>query len=61
MNDILDYIGNGWSRFQEELKTYAAMPSISTDPGHKADLETCAEWLAEHCRGIVLDDVLLVL
>ena len=35
----------------EELSELVAIPSVSADPGHKADVEAAAEWLAGFVRG----------
>jgi acetylornithine deacetylase/succinyl-diaminopimelate desuccinylase-like protein len=54
MNDprsnALEYAHNNQSRFLEELKDLIRIPSISTDPEHKQDMNRAAEWLAAKLR-----------
>jgi acetylornithine deacetylase/succinyl-diaminopimelate desuccinylase-like protein len=38
----------------EELKAFLRFPSISTQPEHAPDLDSCAEWLREKLSGIGL-------
>jgi acetylornithine deacetylase/succinyl-diaminopimelate desuccinylase-like protein len=35
----------------DELSELVAIPSVSADPGHKADVEAAAAWLADFVRG----------
>jgi acetylornithine deacetylase/succinyl-diaminopimelate desuccinylase-like protein len=37
-------------RHLDELLDYLRIPSVSTDPAHRADVERCADWLAERMR-----------
>lgn len=39
-------------RFIEELKDLLRIPSISTRPKHKADVEKAAHWLRDHCLAL---------
>jgi acetylornithine deacetylase/succinyl-diaminopimelate desuccinylase-like protein len=55
MNAVLEYIDRHKSRFVDELCQYLRFPSVSAQPEHRADMGACAEWLAEHCRGIGLE------
>ena len=43
----------------EELKTWIAIPSISADPAHRADVRTCCERLVERMRAIGLESRVL--
>src|SRR3990170_5881765 len=56
----LEYLHNNRVRFLEELKEYASIPSISTDPACLADVKRAAEWTADQLRkiGIVSVEVL---
>src|SRR3990172_11460677 len=56
----LEYLHNNRVRFLEELKEYASIPSISTDPACQADVKRAAEWTADQLRkiGIVSVEVL---
>ena len=52
---MLDYLKRNQARFVAELCEFLRFPSVSAQPQHKADLQACAEWLAEHCRQIGLE------
>lgn len=56
---ISSYLTTHRERFLEELKEYLSIPSVSTDSRHKGDVVRCAEWVAEHLRGIGFDEVVL--
>lgn len=45
--------------YVEELKSWIAIPSISADPAHKADVRRCCERLVERMRGIGLQAEIL--
>jgi len=47
MNDLKKYIQDNTPRFLEELYTLLRIPSISSQPVHKADMEACAAQFAE--------------
>src|SRR5436190_1148879 len=53
----LDYAHENNSRFLDELKEFLAIPSISTSPEHKADMDRCAEWVANQLRSLGMDNV----
>ncbi len=53
----IDYIEANRDRFLEELKEYLRIPSISTDPEHKGEVDRCARWVAAHLQGIGIDQV----
>ncbi|HBB24808.1 MAG TPA: dipeptidase, partial [Bacteroidetes bacterium] len=44
-------------RFEAELIEFLSIPSVSTDPERSDDVVRCANWLAEHLRGIGLEHV----
>jgi acetylornithine deacetylase/succinyl-diaminopimelate desuccinylase-like protein len=50
--DVSEYIGASEERFFADLKEWLAIPSISGDPAHRADVRRSAHWLASHLRGI---------
>lgn len=54
---IPDYLAENQDRFLDELKEYLRIPSISTDSERKEDVARCAEWVAEHLKGIGIDTV----
>ncbi len=43
---VLARLAAGHDRMLEELKQFAAIPSVSTNPAHAADLRAAAQWLA---------------
>lgn len=43
--------------FIDELKIFASIPSISTDPEHRADIQRAAEWVAEKIRSVGMHKV----
>jgi len=57
MNQLVDFINSNNARFIEELKEFLRIPSISNDPEHKPDMETCSKWLADHIKSIGIDKV----
>lgn len=57
MSALLDFIDREGSRFEEELKEFLRIPSISTAPEHKKDVEHCAEYLKQELIRIGLNNV----
>ncbi len=45
------------SRIMEELKEFLSIPSISTDPGRKDDVERAADFVKENLKAIGCDEV----
>lgn len=45
MTNAHEYAQTNGARFLEELKTWIRIPSVSTDPAHKGDMQKAAEWL----------------
>jgi acetylornithine deacetylase/succinyl-diaminopimelate desuccinylase-like protein len=56
----LAYLDRHRARFLDELKEFVRFPTVSAQPGHRADLQRCASWLAAHLRGIGLHHVRVV-
>jgi acetylornithine deacetylase/succinyl-diaminopimelate desuccinylase-like protein len=54
MQVVIDYLKANQERFVLELGEYLRFASVSAQSEHKPDLQSCAEWLAAHCRGIGL-------
>lgn len=48
----IHYVHNNAERFLEELNALLRIPSISTQPRHKSDMELAAAWLAKHMQTI---------
>lgn len=57
MTTPAEYAESNQQRFLDELFEYLRIPSISTEPSRKADVARCADWLADHLRGIGIEDV----
>lgn len=43
---VLAHLEAGHDRILTELKEFAAIPSVSTDPAHQADMRAAAQWVA---------------
>jgi acetylornithine deacetylase/succinyl-diaminopimelate desuccinylase-like protein len=48
--DVRAYIDESAPGFFGELMEWLAIPSISADPGHRADVRASAQWLVTHLR-----------
>src|SRR5690349_1124989 len=57
MERVLGYIEENRARYLGELKSLLAIPSISTNPENKPDVERCAAWVADHLRAIGMENV----
>ena len=57
MKEIDAYLDGHRDRFEEELKDFLRIPSVSTDPRFAGDVGRCAEWLAEHLSAAGLEAV----
>jgi acetylornithine deacetylase/succinyl-diaminopimelate desuccinylase-like protein len=53
----IDYAHANKQRYLEQLIEFSSIPSISTDPEAKSDMERAAEWVAERLRSISMDGV----
>jgi len=53
----IQYAHQNHSRFLEELKAFASIPSISTNAASRPDMQKAAEWVAEHLRKLGLERV----
>jgi len=53
----LAYLEQHAERFLAELESFLRIPSISTLPEHKADMERAANWVAENLRAIGAENV----
>ena len=52
----LEFAHQNRDQFLEELIRFAAIPSISTDPGFKNDVECNAEWLSDKFSSLGLEN-----
>jgi acetylornithine deacetylase/succinyl-diaminopimelate desuccinylase-like protein len=57
LDKALEYAKQNRERFLTELREVLTIPSISTDPDHKPDLERAAEWVAAQLRMIGMNNV----
>ncbi len=53
----VQYAHEHQEHFLNNLKELVSIPSISTSPEHKADMQKTAQWLAEHLRQLGLEHV----
>lgn len=53
----LQYAHDNRERFLNQLKNYLEIPSVSTDPERKADIERAAQWTAEQISGLGMENV----
>src|SRR5579863_4576561 len=54
------YISNNEERFLEDLKGWLRIPSISTLPEHKGDIQHAAEYAAKQLNGIGFEQVQVI-
>jgi acetylornithine deacetylase/succinyl-diaminopimelate desuccinylase-like protein len=53
----LEFAHKNKGSFLEELIVFSAIPSISTDPDYKADVDRTAQWVADKLASLGLDKV----
>ncbi len=53
----LQYAKDNEARFLEELTSFVSIPSISTDPQAKADMQRASRWVAEQLSGLGMRNV----
>jgi acetylornithine deacetylase/succinyl-diaminopimelate desuccinylase-like protein len=54
MDAIVDYLRRNEHRFVDELCRYISFPSVSAQTAHRRDMQSCADWLAQHCASLGL-------
>ncbi len=57
MDNILSYVESNKQRYLDELKSFLAIPSVSSQSNHDGDTRVCAEWVAEEMRRVGMDNV----
>ena len=57
MSDILKFIDENKTRYEEELKEFLRIPSISTSPEHKGEVRRCAEFVRDELLRMGLNNV----
>ena len=60
MSSAVAYARKNESRFLDELKSLLRIPSVSTDPAHKADVRHAAETLAAELKRIGMENIRLI-
>ena len=55
--DAIEFARQNAPRFLDELKTLLRIPSVSTLPEHKGDVDAAAEWVAAELRRIGMEHV----
>ena len=54
MEKVLTFLRENESRFVDQLTEYLRFPSVSAQPEHSADMNSCAGWLVDRCKSIGL-------
>jgi acetylornithine deacetylase/succinyl-diaminopimelate desuccinylase-like protein len=57
LQKALDYANQNRERFLNELIDVLKIPSISTDAEFNKDVQRAAEWLANHLKGLGMENV----
>src|SRR5262245_25510943 len=52
----IEYAHSRQDEFLNGFKELLSIPSVSTDPAYKADLERCADWIVDEMTSIGLKD-----
>ncbi len=60
MKEILQYIVANKQRYINELRSLLAIPSISTNPENKDDIQLCAQWLGDHLTKIGMKNAKII-
>ncbi len=55
--NAIQYAHDQRDRFLKDLREYASIPSVSTDPNAVADIQRTAEWTAAHLKSIGMSRV----
>jgi acetylornithine deacetylase/succinyl-diaminopimelate desuccinylase-like protein len=59
-NGALKYAHDHQERFLDELIEFGKIPSISTDPDAKADIERAASWVADHLKSMGMANIQII-
>jgi len=57
MEEILTYANTNGAAFRQQLHDFLRIPSVSTDPERKADVQATAEWLANNMQDAGLENI----
>jgi acetylornithine deacetylase/succinyl-diaminopimelate desuccinylase-like protein len=53
----IQFAHDNQARFLEELKTFLKIPSVSTDPKHKENIQKCAQWTVQQLKTLGMKNV----
>lgn len=59
-NAAIQYARNNTERFHLELEELLRIPSLSGDPAHAEDVQRAAQWLADHLKGLGLQNAMVM-
>jgi acetylornithine deacetylase/succinyl-diaminopimelate desuccinylase-like protein len=57
LDQAIEFAKKNRDRYVSELKEFAAIPSISTLPANKQDMQRAAEWVAGQLRGMGFNNI----
>lgn len=57
MEQVLNYLAQNRDRYLAELKEFIAIPSVSSQSQHNADMQKCAEWISGQMNSIGMQNV----
>jgi acetylornithine deacetylase/succinyl-diaminopimelate desuccinylase-like protein len=60
MEKVLNYIDQNSDRFLSELIEFLKIPSISSEPDNKPDMERAAKWLVDHLNSIGISNTKII-
>jgi acetylornithine deacetylase/succinyl-diaminopimelate desuccinylase-like protein len=55
MNQFMQFVEQNKDRYLSELKQLIAIPSVSTNPENKPDMERCTRWIVDHLKSIGIE------
>ncbi|MGE5265250.1 MAG: M20/M25/M40 family metallo-hydrolase, partial [Acidobacteriota bacterium] len=57
VDDAIEFARKNHDRYLSELKEFSAIPSISTLPANKPDMQSAAEWVSKQLKGMGFNQV----
>jgi acetylornithine deacetylase/succinyl-diaminopimelate desuccinylase-like protein len=54
---VLAFVESNQQRYIAELRDFLAIPSVSSQNEHAADIQRCAKWVAEHLQALGMEHV----
>ena len=60
MTSPLEYAHDHAEEFRQQLYDLIRIPSVSTDPAHKGDVQKAAEWVAEELKRVGANNVEII-